>query len=40
MRKVNAKTPGAPRKDAMNTVDFSSLSELGVPDVLAFDQSR
>jgi hypothetical protein len=34
--KVNAKTPRTPSKAAKNAVDFSPLSELGVPGVLAF----
>jgi hypothetical protein len=37
MLKVNAKTPRTPSKAAKNAVDFSPLSELGVPGVLAFN---
>jgi hypothetical protein len=35
---VNAKTPRTPSKSARNAVDFSPLSELGVPGVLAFNR--
>jgi hypothetical protein len=34
---VNAKAPRTPSNAAKDVVDFSPLSELGVPGVLAFN---